>query len=48
MDKQYKMAKVKLTKLATIWLEGVQKQMLREAMNRIDSWEKLKKHLRRK
>lgn len=48
MNKQYKMAKVKLTKLATVWLEGVQRQRLREGKPKIDTWEKLKKNLRRK
>jgi retrotransposon gag protein len=45
---QYKMAKVKLTKLAAIWFEGIQRQRVRENRPRIDSWDKLKKHLRRK
>ena len=41
-DRQYKMAKVKLTKLAATWLEGVQRQRVREGKGKIDSWEKLK------
>ncbi|CAO2837812.1 unnamed protein product [Amaranthus hypochondriacus] len=47
-DKQYKMAKVKLTKLAAIWLEGIQRQRTREGKEKIKSWAKLKKKLRRK
>jgi retrotransposon gag protein len=31
-----------------VWLEGVQKQRRREDRERINSWEKLKKHLRRR
>ena len=42
IDRQYKMAKVKLTKLAATWLEGVQRQRVREGKGKIDSWEKLK------
>ena len=48
LDKQYKIAKVKLTKLAATWLEGLQRQRVREGKGKIDSWEKLKKKLRRK
>ena len=47
-DQQYKLAKIKLTKLAAIWLEGVQKQRRRENRERINTWDKLKKHLRKK
>lgn len=47
-ERQYKLAKIKLTKLAAVWLEGIQRQRRREDRNRIDTWNKLKKHLRRK
>ncbi|XP_057530723.1 uncharacterized protein LOC130809106 [Amaranthus tricolor] len=47
-NQQYKIAKVKLTKLAAIWLEGVQRQKTREDRPKINTWEKLRKHLRRK
>ena len=45
---QYKVAKMKLTKLAAMWLEGIQRQRVREHRERIDTWDKLKKHLNRK
>ncbi|XP_057522558.1 uncharacterized protein LOC130802561 [Amaranthus tricolor] len=45
---QYKVAKMKLTKLAAMWLEGIQRQRAREHRERIDTWDKLKKHLNRK
>ena len=48
LDQQYNIAKVKLTKLAATWLEGVQRQRVREDRPNINSWEKLRKHLRRK
>ena len=48
LDKQFKMAKVKLTKLAATWLEKVQRQRLREGKEKLKSWEKLKKKMRRK
>ena len=47
-EQQFKLAKIKLTKLAATWLEGVQKQRRREDRERISTWEKLRKHLRRK
>ena len=47
-DKQCRMAKVKLTKFAATWLEGVQRQRVREGKRKIDSWTKLKRKLRRK
>ena len=47
-EQQFKLAKIKLTKLTATWLEGVQKQRRREDRERISTWEKLKKHLRRK
>ena len=34
-EQQYKLAKIKLTKLAAIWLEGIQKQRRRENRDRI-------------
>ncbi|XP_057520819.1 uncharacterized protein LOC130801075 [Amaranthus tricolor] len=37
-----------MTKIASTWLEGVQKQRLREERGRINTWEKLKKYMRRK
>ena len=45
---QYKLAKSKLTKLAALWLERVQGQRRRENKGKINTWAKLKKHLRRK
>lgn len=42
------MAKVELVKLAATWLEGVQRQRVREGKEKINSWTKLKKKLRRK
>ena len=47
-EQQHKIAKMKLTKLSAIWLDGVQKQRRRENRERINTWTKLKKHLRRK
>ena len=47
-ERQYKIAMMKLTKLAALWLEGIQRQRLREHRDRIDTWDKLKKHLNRK
>ena len=47
-EHQYKIAKVKLTKLAATWLEGVQRQRTRENRPKISTWEKLRKYLRRK
>ena len=37
-----------MIKSAAIWLEGVQKRRIREERGRINSWAKLKKHMRRK
>ena len=48
LDRQYKLAKIKFTRLASIWLKGLQKQRRREDKPRINTWEKLKKHLRKK
>ncbi|XP_057529849.1 uncharacterized protein LOC130808389 [Amaranthus tricolor] len=47
-NQQYKIAKIKLTKSAAVWLEGIQKQRLREERNRINTWEKLRKHMKRR
>ena len=47
-NQQYKIAKIKLTKSAAVWLEGIQKQRLREERNRINTWEKLKKQMKRR
>jgi retrotransposon gag protein len=47
-DQKFRIAKVKLTRLSAIWLEGLQKQRKREERPRLNSWEKLRKHLRRK
>ena len=47
-EQQYKLAKIKLTKLADVWLKGVQKQRRREERERINTWDKLRSHLRRK
>lgn len=48
LDQQYKIAKVKLIKLAATWLEGIQRQRVREDRPKITTWDKLKKHLRRR
>ena len=48
LDQQYKIAKVKLIKSAAVWLEGIQKKRLREERNRINTWGKLKKHMKRR
>ena len=37
LDQKYKIAKVKLTRLAGTWLEGVQKQRTREERPKIHS-----------
>lgn len=47
-DNQYKLAKVKMIKVASTWLEGLQRQRVKEGRPRINTWDKLKKHLRRK
>lgn len=47
-DQQYKLARVKMIKIAATWLEGLQRQRLREGRGRINTWEKLRKHMRRK
>ena len=47
-EHQYKIAKVKLTKLAATWLEWVQRQRLRNGKKKLNSWENLKKKMRRK
>ena len=47
-DHQYKIAKVKLIKLAATWFEGIQRQRTRENRPKTNTWEKLRKHLRRK
>ena len=39
------MAKVKRTKWVATWLEGIQRQRVREGKEKIDSWAKLKKKL---
>lgn len=47
-ERQYKLAKIKLTKLVAVWLESIQKQRRRDDRASISTWEKLKKHLRKK
>lgn len=47
-ERQFKLAKVKMTKLTSTWLEGLQRQRVREGRPGLDTWNKLKKHLRRK
>ena len=37
IDQCFKIAKVKLSKLATVWLEGLQRQRKREERTKIDS-----------
>ena len=44
-ERQYQLAKIKLTKMAAIWLEGLQKQRRREDRGRINTWQKLKKEV---
>ncbi|XP_057550663.1 uncharacterized protein LOC130828721 [Amaranthus tricolor] len=48
LDHQFRLAKVKLIKSAAVWLEGTQKQRLREGKGKINTWGKLKKNMRRK
>ena len=48
VDRQYRLAKVKMIKIASTWLEGLQRQREREGKPRINTWVKLKKYLRRK
>ena len=47
-DHQFKVAKVKMTKVASTWLEGIQRLRLREGRGRIQTSDKLKKHMKRK
>ena len=47
-EKRFKMAKSKLTKWAKSWLDGVQKQRLREGKRKISESPKRKDKLRRK
>ncbi|XP_074298818.1 uncharacterized protein LOC141629768 [Silene latifolia] len=46
--KQFKVAILKLTKYASLWYENLKKQRKRDKKSKIDSWEKLKKHLMRR
>ena len=48
VHQQFKVAKVKMTKVASTWLEEVQRLRLREGRGRIHTWDKLKKHMKRK
>ena len=47
-DRQYRIAKIKIIKIASTWLEGIQRQREREGRLRINTWTKLKKYMRRK
>ena len=47
-DRQYKIAKVKMIKIAPTWLEGIQRRRERGGKPRISTWNKLKKYMRRK
>ena len=38
-DQKYKLAKIKISKLAAIWLEGVQKQRRKKNRERINTWD---------
>ncbi|XP_074278627.1 uncharacterized protein LOC141602223 [Silene latifolia] len=46
--KQFKVAILKLTKYASLWYENLIKQRKRDKKSKIDTWEKLKKHLMRR
>ncbi|XP_074278650.1 uncharacterized protein LOC141602245 [Silene latifolia] len=46
--KQFKVAILKLTKYASLWYENLKKQRKRDKKSKIDTWEKLKKHLMRR
>ena len=48
VEQRYKLAKIKLNKLAANWFEEVQRQRRREGREGIHTWDKLKEHLRRK
>ncbi|KAK9689361.1 hypothetical protein RND81_09G054900 [Saponaria officinalis] len=43
--KQFKVATLKLTKYASLWYENLKKQRRRDKKRKIETWEKLKKHL---
>ncbi|XP_057532797.1 uncharacterized protein LOC130810672 [Amaranthus tricolor] len=47
-NQQFKIAKIKLTKSAAVWLESIQKQRFREERNRISTWDKLRKQMKRR
>lgn len=47
-NQKFTFAKVKITRLEATWLEGVQRQRVRDNRAKINSWEKLKKHMKRK
>ncbi|CAO2825173.1 unnamed protein product [Amaranthus hypochondriacus] len=46
--KKFKLAVLKLTKLAALWYENVKANRRREGKKKMDSWEKLKKKMRDK
>ncbi|XP_074283060.1 uncharacterized protein LOC141607609 [Silene latifolia] len=46
--KQFRVAILKLIKYASLWYENLKKQRKRDKKSKIDTWEKLKKHLIRR
>ncbi|XP_057248897.1 uncharacterized protein LOC130590469 [Beta vulgaris subsp. vulgaris] len=47
-ERKYKVAVLKLTKYASIWLDGVKRQRIKEDKSKIATWDKLKKQLRKR
>ncbi|XP_074297308.1 uncharacterized protein LOC141628014 [Silene latifolia] len=46
--KQFKVATLKMTKYASLWYENLKKQRRRERKSKIETWNKLKKHLKKR
>ncbi|XP_074293464.1 uncharacterized protein LOC141620513 [Silene latifolia] len=46
--KQFKVATLKMTKYASLWYENLKKQRRRERKSKIETWNKLKKHLQKR
>ncbi|XP_074288672.1 uncharacterized protein LOC141613826 [Silene latifolia] len=44
-NKQFKVATLKLTKYASLWYENMKRQRKKDRKPKIETWEKLKKHL---
>lgn len=47
-ERKHKVAILKLTKYASIWLDGVKKQREKEGKSKLATWEKLRKQLRKR